>query len=464
VVSLVSRIPIRWRLSLAFAVAMAVVLGATGAFLYARLGTSLDQSIDDGLHARADALIALVAEAPRGKPANARLAGNGENFAQVLDARGHVVATTSIPGRVPLLSLSELRPALERRVVLEHSSVPGTDAPARLLAVPVRVGGTRLVAVAATSLESRQEALDSLLIALLIGGPLALVVASAAGYFLAASALRPVESMRKQAAAITAADTGRRLPVPPAQDEISRLGETLNEMLDRLETALERERRFVADASHELRTPLAMLRTELELALRRERSPAELRAALVSASEETDRLARLAEDLLVLARADRGRLPLRVRTVGAGNLLDDVVRRFGPRAADARREISVRTPATLKLDVDELRVGQALGNLMDNALRYGTGAIVVEALFRDGGVELHVADQGPGFPDGFLEHAFERFTRPDEARTGAGSGLGLAIVQVIARAHRGEAYAANVAGSGADVWLTLPSANTDTGA
>src|SRR5712691_3776954 len=127
--------------------------------------------------------------------------------------------------------------------------------------------------------------------------------------------------MRRQAAEITAADTGRRLPVPPAEDEIRRLGETLNEMLDRLETALERERRFVADASHELRTPLAMLRTELELALRRERSGAELRAALASAFEETDRLARLAEDLLVLARADRGSLPLRVRALRVDELL-----------------------------------------------------------------------------------------------------------------------------------------------
>ena len=227
-------------------------------------------------------------------------------------------------------------------------------------------------------------------------------------------------------------------------------------MLDRLETALEHERRFVADASHELRTPLGMLRTELELALRRERSAEELRAALVSASEETDRLARLAEDLLVLARADRGRLPLRVRQLAVAELLEDVRRRYAAQAAEAGRELAVGPVDGLEVDADATRLEQALGNLVDNALRHGRGPIGLEATARSGVLELHVVDRGPGLPADFVPRAFERFSRADEARTGPGSGLGLAIVQVIARAHGGVAGAADRPDGGADVWLALP--------
>ena len=151
------------------------------------------------------------------------------------------------------------------------------------------------------------------------------VVASPlAGYAMAGAALRPVESMRRRAAEISATEPGARLPVSEAHDELSRLAETLNTMLGRLEEALARERRFVDDASHELRTPLAALRTELELALRRQRSPAELQQALASAAEETDRLSQLAEDLLVLARANGGSLPVRRERLDAVELLEGV--------------------------------------------------------------------------------------------------------------------------------------------
>ena len=143
----------------------------------------------------------------------------------------------------------------------------------------------------------------------MVAGPLALLLAAVAGYGLAAAALRPVEAMRARAEEISASTPGARLPEPPARDEISRLAETLNEMLSRLEASIEHERRFVADASHELRTPLALLKAELDLALRRKRTHAELEQALRSASEETDRLTLLAEDLLLIARSDAGELP-----------------------------------------------------------------------------------------------------------------------------------------------------------
>jgi two-component system OmpR family sensor kinase len=170
--------------------------------------------------------------------------------------------------------------------------------------VPVRARGRRLVAVVGTSTEGRTESQADLAQLLLVGGPVALLLASLAAYGVAAAALRPVEAMRARAAEVSTAAPDQRLPVPPTHDEIARLGVTLNAMLGRLGEALAHERRFVADASHELRTPLAILKAELDLALSQERSPAELRAALSSASEETDRLTQLAEDLLTIAGAN----------------------------------------------------------------------------------------------------------------------------------------------------------------
>jgi signal transduction histidine kinase len=177
--------------------------------------------------------------------------------------------------------------------------------------------------------------------------------------------------------------------------------------------------------------------------------------ALRSAAEETDRLAQLAEDLLVIARADRGALPVRLEPVDAAAVLDDVRARYERRASEQGRQLEVRAPAGLELDADPLRLQQALGNILDNALRHGAGRVRLSAREENGAVELHVSDEGDGFPAVFLDHAFERFTRADEGRARGGTGLGLAIVDAIARAHRGRAQAANMDG-GADVWITLP--------
>ncbi len=304
-------------------------------------------------------------------------------------------------------------------------------------------------------IDERNEALTDLLQQLLLGGPIALVLASLAGYGVAAAALRPVETMRSRAADISAADPEQRLPVPATGDEIARLGTTLNEMLDRLGEALEHERSFVADASHELRTPLAILRTELELALVEGRSAEELRAALASAAEETDRLIQLSEDLLTIAQTERGDLPLRIAPTALEEAFTTVGARFARRASAAGRAIEVEA-AGVELGADRLRLDQAIGNMVDNSLRYGAGTIVLNAVARDGEVEIHVRDRGPGFPPEFLDRAFERFSRRSPSQGDGGSGLGLAIVRTVARAHGGEADAANLDGGGADVWMTIP--------
>jgi signal transduction histidine kinase len=303
----------------------------------------------------------------------------------------------------------------------------------------------------------RTESLADLLQLLLVAGPVALLLASLAAYGVAAAALRPVEAMRARAAQVSTAEPDQRLPVPPTDDEIARLGVTLNAMLGRLGEALAHERQFVADASHELRSPLAILKTELDLALSQGRSPTELRAALTSAAEETDRLIQLAEDLLTIAQTDQGELPIRLAPTDIGEVLNGVARRFSRRAEDGGRALEVSVEPGLEAATDRLRIDQALGNLLDNALRYGSGPVGLAAVGRDGSVELHVLDRGPGFAEGFLGRAFERFSRTDASQRDGGSGLGLSIVDSIARAHRGEAHVANREGGGADVWLTLPS-------
>jgi two-component system OmpR family sensor kinase len=438
---MLNRLPIRLRLALAFALAMAVVLAAMSAFLYFRLGSSLDESVDQGLQTRAAELSALAA---RGDTSLDQGLGDDEASAQVLDPTGRVIDATPQLGDRPLLEPGELSEATQGEVRLERN---GT----RLLATPVDARGETLVVVVGASLEERDEALSGFLGELLIGGPIALFLASLLGYGVATAALRPVEAMRAEAAEVSAVEPGRRLPLPRARDEISRLGTTLNDMLGRLERALERERSFVADASHELRTPLALLKTELELALRNRRSREELEQALRSAAAETDRLAQLAEDLLVLARSDQGRLPLRREPVSVYDVLSGVAARFGRRAEEAGRAIEVDAVDGLVVPADAVRLEQALGNLIENALRHGEGSIRLRAVEANGQVELHVQDEGGGMPAEFAPRAFERFTRADHSRAGAGAGLGLAIAQLIATAHGGSAHV-----SGADVWLSIP--------
>ena len=432
-----SRLPVRLRLTLAFALAMAVVLGAVGALLYLRLGDALDEQLEENLEVRAQVLA----------DGGGLDTGDDENLAQRLGPDGSPVASS--PGLdQALVTPQEAARAQEGSFFLTRE-VDGE--PVRLLVSPADEG----TLVVGASLEDREEALDELLAQLFVVGPLALVLASAAGYLLATAALRPVEAMRREAAEISTDEVGRRLPLPRAHDEIRRLGETLNAMLGRLEEGLARERRFVADASHELRTPLALLQTELELALRRPRTQDELEAALRSARDEVDRLSRLAEDLLVLARLDEGRLPLRTESLDADELLQTVARRFDARASGEGRSLDVRAE-TVSFPGDRLRLEQALGNLVDNALRYGAGTVRLEAARRNGGVELRVADQGKGFAPDLLPAAFERFTRRDEARSDGAAGLGLAIVDAIARAHGGSAGATNSPDGGATVVLMLP--------
>ena len=443
-----SRVPIRARLTAAFALAMVLVLVAAGLFVYLRLRSNLTEAVDAGLSARSTTVGAITDLGP------SPLEDDEESFLQVVSPGGRVLATVG-GARGPVLRQAEVRRVTDDddEVVVERE-VPGIEGTARVLARRGLAAGEPVVLVVGQSLDDRDEALAGVVASFTVGGALAVALAALIGYGLAATALRPVEAMRSRAERISLNGSDELLPLPAAGDEIRRLGETLNDMVERLRRSFERERRFVGDASHELRTPVAVLKTELEVALRSGDYGPSVREALVAAVEECDHLAQLAEDLLVIARATEGGLPVRRERLAVGAVLREVSERFADRAAEQGSAIRVEAPDALTVQADALRLRQAVGNLVDNALRHGEGEVVLRASALDGGIAIDVADAGKGFPPDLAGRAFERFARSDAARASGGSGLGLAIVRAVAEAHGGAASI--VPGSGAIVRLWLP--------
>ena len=450
----IRHLPIKLRMTLAFGSATAGLFAAVGIGLYLTVAAALLDEIDSGLQVRAATLQAEAAT--RLVPAvslDPALTEPGEALTQTLSTDGALLQPGLPAGAGPVLSADEVAglrgpTAVERRV-------PGMANVTRLLAVPVQAPGRRVVVVVGTSMQDRADTLHLLTGFLAVAEPLALLAACVVGWRVAGSALGPVDAMRRQAAAVAVSGLDRRLGVPAGEDEIARLARTLNDMLDRLERSFRAERRFLDTASHELRTPLATLRMELDLALARPRGPDELRAALVSASQEADRLARLAEDLLVLSRADQGRLPLHRTETSLHELVDGTAGRWRARAAAAGVRLSADAEE-VTVRADPMRLHQALDNLVDNALRHSpAGGLLEVRAYSDGGTAwIVVADEGPGFPDGGF---------PDGAGVppGAGAdlppgGLGLAIVRAVTEAHGGTVHLRHRPEGGAQVALALP--------
>jgi signal transduction histidine kinase len=445
---MIRRWPIRIRLAAAFSAMMAVVLAAVAWVTLHQSRESLDESADAALHSRLGRLIS-TGPAPTGP----RLPGGTDQaLDQILSPTGQLIATTGEQSGSPLLTGTELAAARRDVLTVEHPSVDHIPGPVRILAAPMPGGNG--IAATAMSLADRDATLADLRRELSVAFPLVLLVATVGAYLLATAALRPVERMRARAATITADDPVQQLVVPEGRDEITRLGTTFNELLQRLHTALDHERQFVTDASHELRTPLSLLTTELELALRRPRTNQELTRALESALEETHRLTRLAQDLLLLARTEsRVDSARSVERVQLRPLLEAVV---------ARHPATTIEPDSLDgvtVYGDSDQIDRAVTNLIDNAAQHGAPPISVR-LRPDNNpvlVAVEVRDHGPGFDPQFLPHAFERFSQADTARTGGGAGLGLAITKAIAARNGGWLHAGNHPSGGAVLTLVLPS-------
>lgn len=426
---------------------MLLMLASAALFVYLRLRADLDDRVDASLGARAAAL-----SDPGGEPtlAGVALEDPEETFVQLMSPSGSVLDSVGTL-RGSALRAVDVRRARTATLVLERD-LEGVDGRARLLARSGHGDGAVIVVVG-QSLRDRDEALSSVVTSFAVGGAGAIALASVIGYLLATAGLAPVEAMRRRAREVSLLPGDVGLPLPAAHDEVRRLGETLNEMLARLRAAFERESRFVADASHELRTPIAIIKTELEGALQVTGREHSAHASLAAAVEECDRLAQLAEDLLAIARAADGQLPVRQEGISASALLSGVRDRYADRAGRRGRVLLVDGPPDLMVYADPLRARQALGNLVENALRHGAGEIVLTARRSGGGVAIDVTDQGPGFAPDFAALAFERFARGDRTRGGDGVGLGLAIVASIATAHGGTVTLVGSAPTTLRVWL-----------
>ncbi|MFI5034959.1 MAG: sensor histidine kinase [Acidimicrobiales bacterium] len=452
------RLSLRVRLAIACSTAMAVLVLVIGAVLFFQLRSELQSSTDRSLRVQADSLISgvLSGNASFGDTTFPGIVA-GLPFSELVRANGQVVESSEPLGQRSFFGRSTLE-ALRHPKYLTVS-VRGVHGPARLLAIPVTVGGARLVVVTGRSLTRENQVLSSFTGVLTAGSLLAVFAAAVAGWLLAAAALRPVERMRREAAEITASDQDRRLPVPANNDEISRLSVTLNEMLDRLHASFRHEQRFVDDASHELRTPLTLLKAELELGLSRSRSATELDGVVRRSLLATNDLINLAQDLLVLARADGGRIPLGRQDVRLDVAVEAVVADFAQRAESAGVGLEV-SATQQRASLDETRVRQALTNMIDNALAHTPrgGQVEVEAEEIDGSVRVTVRDTGTGFAPEVLDTAFEPFVRGPASRVASspGAGLGLTIVRSIAESHGGTACLENRKEGGATVTIRLP--------
>jgi two-component system OmpR family sensor kinase len=435
------RLPLRVRLIAGFAAAMLVVLTGAGAFVYLRVQYALDRRLDADLTALCTAVTTALHDGTLG-PRNPAVVSGG--LYQILDPTGAVLnASPGLTAR-PLLTPTEVAAARRGPVRTDRGTLlPISVEPLRVLATPLDPNepgamGRPAVVVVAVRRDQRDEALRELVAQLALANLAALAVASLVGYRLARAALDPVERYRGQAARIAAGANGVRLDVPAGDDELTRLGRTLNDMLAALDTALERERRFVSDASHELRTPLTLLAAELELALRRPRPAAELEAALRAAATDTARLIALADTLLAVGvQAAPGPATPAVDLAVA---LPPIVQRY--------RNAADLTDAALRTDlepappvrIDPARLERIVTNLLDNAVRHGAAPITVATGTTGGYARLTVHDAGPGMPAQFLPHAAERFARADTARTTPGTGLGLSLVDAIVAAHDGHLW------------------------
>ncbi len=431
---------------------MAIVLAGVAGFVYIHLRTDLQQSTDMGLRSRAQVIVSNSSPDPslgNGR----RLIDPDEAFAQVLTPSARIVETTPGVAAAPLVSAAVLA-GVHRPTFLDRRP-RGLD-PSRLLVVPLRRGAHSLFAVVGATLSNNQEALGTVVVLFAVASPVALALCSLIGWLLAGAALRPVERMRRQAEAISPSDPTWRLPIPTTDDTLSRLAATLNATYDRLQEALERERRFVDDASHELRTPLTILKAEVDTALAGDGGREELLSALRGASEEINHLVRIAEGLLVLARAEQGQIPTHRSPTSIRDLLDERRDAFQPRASAGGVELSVDAPDAV-IQIDRTRVRQAVDNLIDNALRHTPpgGAIGISATTGRETVTIAVEDEGPGLPPSVLAGGLQPFNRGPAAHED-GAGLGLAIVRAIAEAHGGTATVTNLPGRGARVTMVLP--------
>ncbi len=419
---------------------VAVVLTVAGVLLVGFLRHSLIVGVDGTALARARD-VATLAESGRLQP---QVASTGEetSLVQVIDAHGAVIAASpNIDGEPAALAAP---PSVRAPRVVTRSALPIANRGQRfrVVALPITLSSGPGWVYVATSLEQVDSSAGRLGEGLIVGLPVVLLLVSGVVWLSLGRALRPVERIRSRAAEIGESDLQRRVPVPGSRDEIARLAETMNAMLERLEIAAQRQRRFTGDASHELRSPLSALLAQVDVALAYPHA-ADQAATLAQVRQQAARMGDLIDDLLFLAHADETDS---VSPTGRVDL-DELVLAEAHRLRALRPQISVEFPTldAVAIQGAQRHLERLLRNLGDNAMAHARTHVTLSLRAGDDGVSIAVGDDGPGIPAAQREEIFARFHRlePDRARhtPGGGSGLGLAICREIARAHGGNIVA-----------------------
>jgi heavy metal sensor kinase len=440
-------------------------LAAFGAYVYLNLKQGLEASIDDSLRLSASQVIATInvengqleiGDSLPDSDSTLDLRERGLTL-RILDGTGRVLQTFGPYRALPAEAYS-LTAAQEGHSGFVTWSNPAQGDLVRVYTVPIIQNGQPVgIVQVAQTLKTVREALDHLLSALLLGGPLLMLVAAAGGYLLAARALAPIDHITRTARHISAYDLSARLDLPAADDEVGHLVTTFNEMLARLDDdSFRRERQFTTDASHDLRTPLAAMQAILSVIREEQRTPEDYELALADLSEETDRLRGLVEDLLRLARGDTRQIAVDA-TVDLSILLRDVTDSLRPLAEAKGLTLTYRSPDSIILPGDSDALIRLFVNLLDNAMKYTErGRIDVVARADPDGPRVTVSDTGIGIPPAHLPRIFDRFYRVERARSAPGAGLGLAIALDIARAHGGTIDVSSVVGQGTNFIVKFP--------
>ncbi len=460
--------PIRVRLTLWYVLLLALILVLFSGMLYLILDNGLDRQVDDDLRLSAEQALGVVKQ-ENGRLLVQRLEGESEIaplvergvLVRIVGMDGQVVESAG-PFRALKLPPDVLTSAARGQPMFLKVNAPGDGTPLRLYSVPYQESGRVYGAVVVgQSLKPIQDTLHDLLLILALVVPVTLAFASVGGLFLANRALLPIDRITRAAQRIGAQDLSQRLELVMPADEVGRLARTFNDMLDRLEDAFHRQRQFTADASHELRTPLAIIKGNIGVTLNRPRKGAEYQEVLANLEEEVDRLTRLVEDLLLLARAEAPQPVLQSESLELVGLLEVVADQVRPLADAKGIELILHLPEELSLHGDPDTLVRLFLNLLDNAVKYTPegGQITLRAEVCPGEqVAVEVTDTGRGIPAEQLAHIFERFYRADEARSRAdgGSGLGLALAKWIAEAHGGSIQAQSEPGLGSTFTVRLP--------
>jgi heavy metal sensor kinase len=424
-----------------------------------------DNNLYDQLHSVASA---LVADSTGVHPKDGTLPTNANDGsaieATVVDKNGKIIDETARQSLAAPQRIAIAKRALAAQGGVTDDRRDRSGNPVRIYAEPVTVGDvpndvTVAVVVSASS-TSEEDTKRRLLLTLLAGSLLLVLVGGGLAYVVIGRTLRPVGEIAALARTISERDLHQRVGARAGADEIGELVRTFNLMLNRLESAFESLHRFTADASHELRAPLAVIRSQVEVALNQPRTPDEYQRVLRSVVKQVEHLTAIAEELLLIARADAGVLQPTPTPIDVADFVHELAARWQPVAERRHFTLAVDAPDAGVVSADPPLVTRVLDNLLDNASRYAPELSMVTIAARQEGDEwvFEVSDQGPGVEPRQRAHIFERFARADSARTrdGGGAGLGLALGAAIAAAHGGSLRLVDRPGAGATFQLRLP--------